>query len=248
VFGRTFRVNRGSALFGSATPRPGIHRSGITPFCASIVAMAASVLLPTSTEAGSDYRIPRLRGIKAITTSVNIVVDGSAKPGTSPCHLDRIAIEHHTAETLHNAGLDAIGAADSLAKPRAHQSGFDNALDDLEATPPNAKPNWDREQAERRRREGDVLAFQPFQFVQVAVATLENGLCAAGITTELRAFTPEKPVINYDGDQVQIALAVWGAPPLALAVPAAELEHAVTERGDLEDKEFIAAWRAANGQ
>jgi len=167
---------------------------------------------------------------------------------SSPCQLDRIVLEHHSAETLHNGGLDAIGAVDNMAKLRALQSESDKALHDLTDAPPNARPRWDYEQAERRTREGDTLASQPFLFVHVAMATLDGGLCAAGITTELRAFARERPVINYNGEQVFAALVIWEAAPLALAVPSAELEHTVTERLDTQIKEFITAWQTANGQ
>jgi hypothetical protein len=80
------------------------------------------------------------------------------------------------------------------------------------------------------------------------VATLDGGPCAAGIMTELRAFAREQPVINYNGEQVFAALSIWEAAPLALAVPSAGLEHAVTERLDTQIKEFITAWQTANGQ
>jgi hypothetical protein len=216
--------------------------------CVCIAALAAFALWPAADAAQPDYRIPWLRGIRAITVSDNVVVDGSGMGSSSPCHLDRIVLEHHSAETLHKVGLDAIGAADKLAKLRALQSESDEALHDLINAPPNARPRWDYEQSERRTREGDSLASQPFLFVHVAVATLDGGLCAAGITTELRAFARERPAINYNGEQVFAALSIWEAAPLALAVPSAGLEHAVTERLDTQIKEFITAWQTANGQ
>jgi len=195
-----------------------------------------------------DYRIPWLRGIQAITVSVNPVVDGSGMDSSSPCHLDRIAFEHHGAEMLDKSGPNAIGAVDSLAKLRALQSEFNQALRHLEETPPGAKPSWNSEQSESHRREGDYLSSQPFLFVHIAVATLNGGLCAAGITTELRAFSKERPVTNYNGEQVPAALALWNAPPLALAASSAEFVHAVSERWDTQVEAFITAWRAANGQ
>jgi hypothetical protein len=167
---------------------------------------------------------------------------------SSPCHLDRIVLEHHSAETLDKSGLDAIGAADQLAKLGALQSEFDKALHNLTSAPPDGKPHWDFEESERRRRERASLVSQPFLFVHIAVATLDGGLCAAGITTELRASARERPVINYNGEQVFAALSIWEAAPLALAVPSAGLEHAVTERLDTQIKEFITAWQTANGQ
>jgi hypothetical protein len=169
-------------------------------------------------------------------------------PSSSTCHLDRIRLEHHSAEILHKAGLDAIGAVDKMAKLGALQSEIGKAVHDLANAPPDGKPHWDYEQAGRQRREGDFLAFQPLLFVDVAVATLDGGLCVAGITTELRAFAREQPVINYNGEQVFAALSIWEAAPLALAIPSAGLEHAVTQRLDTQIKEFITAWQTANGQ
>jgi hypothetical protein len=167
---------------------------------------------------------------------------------SSPCQLDRIVLEHHSAETLRKGGLDAIGAVDRMAKLRALQSESDKALHDLTNAPPNTRPPWDVGQSERRRHEGDSLVSQPLLFVHVAVATLDGGLCAAGMTTELRAFARERPVINYNGEQVFAALVIWEAAPLAVAVPSAGLEQAVTDRLDTQIKEFITAWQTANGQ
>jgi hypothetical protein len=137
---------------------------------------------------------------------------------------------------------------DRIAKLRALQSERDKALHDLSTAPPGAKLPWDCEHSERCRREGDSLAFQPRLFVHPAVATLDGGLCAVGIMTELRAFAREQPVINYNGEQVFAALSIWEAAPLALAVPSAGLEHPVTERLDTQIKKFITAWQTANGQ
>lgn len=85
---------------------------------------------------------------------------------------------------------------------------MNQALRHFEETPPDANSSWDREQSESRRKEGDFLASQPFLFIHVAVATLDNGSYAAGITTELRAFSRERPFINDDNEQVFAALAI----------------------------------------
>jgi len=211
--------------------------------------ITATVFVFHPTEAAQpDYRVPWLRGIQAITISVNPIVDGSGMISSSPCRLDRIAFEHHGVEMLDQAGLNAIGAVDKFEKLRALQSEFNQALHHLEETPPGVKPSWNREQSESRRKEGDFLAYQPVLFVHIGVATLNGGLCAAGITTELRAFSRDRPIINYNGEQVMAALALWDAPPLTLATSSAEFEHAVSERWGTQVDAFITAWRTANGQ
>jgi len=48
-----------------------LHRASVL---AGILALAASVLLPTTGAAQSDYRIPWLRGLQSITASINIFV------------------------------------------------------------------------------------------------------------------------------------------------------------------------------
>lgn len=244
--GRAPTIGGGRSV--SCAPTSGSRRLWREALCVGIVAVVAFARLPTAGAAPSDYRIPWLRGIQSLTLSVNDITDGGGKDGTSPCHLKRTVLECHGAETLHGAGLDAIGAMDGLAKLRALQLEFNKSLDDLEKAPAGAKPHWDREESERRTREGDFLAYQPVLFVRVAVATLDGGQCAAGITTDLRAFSRERPVVNYNNEQVFVALDIWSAPPLAFAVPATDLEHAVTEHFDAQVGDFIAARRTANGR
>ena len=248
VSGATTGSGSSGAPFGSDTATSGSHRLRFASICVCIAALVAFARWPAADAAQPDYRVPWLRGIRAITVSDNVVVDGSGMPSSSPCHLDRIGLEHHSAEILHKGGLDAIGAVDRMAKLGALQSEVGKAVHDFANAPPDGKPHWDYEQAERLRHEGDFLAYQPFLFVHIAVATLDGGLCAAGITTQLRAFARERPVINYNGEQVFAARSIWEAAPLALAVPSAALEHAVTERLDTQIKEFITAWQTANGQ
>jgi hypothetical protein len=248
VSGATTGNRRSGAPLASDTATSGTHRLRFASICVCIAALVVFARWPAADAAQPDYRVPWLRGIRAITVSDNVVVDGSGMGSSSPCQLDRIGLEHHSVETLFKGGLDAIGAVDRMAKLRALQSEFDKALHDLTNAPPNARPRWDYEQSERRRREGDSLTSQPLLFVHVAVATLDGGECAAGITTELRAFARERPVINYNGEQVFADLNIWEAAPLALAVPSAGLEHAVTERLDTQISEFITASQTANGQ
>jgi len=217
-------------------------------FRLGIIAIIASALLPTTAAAQADYRVPWLKGIQAITVSVVIHIDGSRASDASSCHLERAALEHHSAEVLHGAGLNAIGEMESSARLQALHAELNDAIRALREAPPGTLLPGLQEQSERRTREGNFLASQPFLFVNVGVATLDGGLCAAGIDIDLRAFAREKPVINYNDEQQQAPLSIWGATPLALATPAAELESAVTERLDRQITQFINAWRTANGQ
>lgn len=245
-------IDGGHSLDGrsrSGTPTPGSRRLWREALWMGIVALVALARVPLADAAPSDHRVPWLRGIQAITMSVNVIVDGGGKDDASPCRLgERVALERHGAEMLHGAGLDAIGAMDKLDKLRALHLEFSKALDGLEKAPPGAKPLWDREQSELRIREGDALANQPVLFVRIGVATIDGGQCAAGLTTDLRAIARERPFLNYNNEQVFAPLDVWSPVPLAFAVPPTDFEHAVTERLDIQVAEFIAAWRTANGQ
>lgn len=213
-----------------------------------IVSIVASAFLPIAAAAQSDYRVPWLRGIQAITVSVVIFIDSSRENGASSCRLERAVLEHHSAEMLHGADLNAIGGMERSARLQALHAELNDAIRALREAPRGTVIPGLQEQSERRTREGNFLAFQPFLFVNVGVATLDGGQCAAGITTELRAFASEKPVINYNGEQQLAPLSIWGATPLALATPAAELQRAVAERVDRQITQFIAAWHIANGQ
>lgn len=224
------------------------HRLPFTLFCSCIIAIFAFALLPTTAAAQSDYRVPWLKGIQAITVSVVIFIDGSRASDASSCHLERAVLERHSAEVLHGAGLNAIGEMERFARLQALHAELNDAIRALREAPRGTQIPGLQEQSERRTREGNFLASQPFLFVHVGVATLDGGLCAAGIDTDLRALAREKPVINYNDEQQQAPLSIWGATPFALATPVAELESAVSERLDRQIAEFVSAWRTANGQ
>lgn len=232
---------------GNDAPAARGHRWRLVSLGAGVMAVFAAALLPTTAAAQRDYRVPWLKGIQAITVSVVIFIDGSRASDASPCHLERAVLEHGSAEVLHGAGLNSIAWVDKLARQQALQAELNDAIRTLRAAPYGTVIPGLKEQAERRTREATFLGSQPFLFVNVGVATLDGGLCAAGITTELRAFAREQPVINYNGEQQVAPLSIWGATPLALAAPAAELQRAVAERLERQVTEFIAAWRTANG-
>ena len=149
VSGGTTGSGSSGALFGSDTATSGTHRLRFASICVCIAALVAFARWPAADAAQPDYRVPWLRGIRAITVSDNVVVDGSGMPSSSPCHLDRIGLEHHSAEILHKGGLDAIGAVDRMAKLGALQSEVGKAVHDFANAPPDGKPHWDYEQAER---------------------------------------------------------------------------------------------------
>ncbi len=216
---------------------------------AGVVAMFASVLLPTTGSAQSDYRTPRFKGLQAITVSVNVFTEGNGASSPSPCQVvKRAVLEHFATKKLHETGLNAIGGAERQARLLALLAEDKEALRTLQASPRTPQPPGFSEQARQRTREGDFLASQPLLYVQVGVTTLDGGLCAAGITTELRAFTREPAVINYSGEQVRATLALWAAPSLALAAPAGELEHALEDRFGRQITAFVTVWREANGR
>jgi len=237
-------------MMHEANGAPEIHSNRLCfmLFRLGIIAIIASTLLPTTAAAQADYRVPWLKGIQAITVSVVIHIDGSRVSGASPCHLERAVLERDSAEVLHGAGLNAIALVDKFAQQQALQAELNDAIRALREAPRGTLIPGLQEQAERRTREANFFASQPFLFVHVGVATLDGGLCAAGIDTDLRAFAREKPVINYNDEQQRAPLSIWGATPLALATPAAELQRAVAERLNRQITEFVNAWRTANGQ
>jgi hypothetical protein len=245
--GHMSRRNGGRSPFG--TPTSGSRRSRLAIFHVYVVTIVASAF-PSTAGAQSDWTIPLLRGLHAVTVAVNFYIDGNAWDHSSPCHLEQAALERGGAKILQGAGLEAIGALDKLARQRALISELNEALRESEKAPIKAKPPDFREQSERRRREMEFLGSQPFLSVNIGVAPVDGGLCAAGITTQFRAFARDgdTAVINYNGESVRAPLALWTAAPLALAAPTAEFEHALTERLDIQIEQFIAAWRTANGK
>jgi hypothetical protein len=82
----------------------------------------------------------------------------------------------------------------------------------------------------------------------VGTTALDGGLCAAGITTELRALARDQPVLNYNDKQTFSPLALLTTPLLALVAPAADLDRQVTARLDNQIAVFIAAWERGKGQ
>ena len=118
----------------------------------------------------------------------------------STCHIDETELERAGVDVLHRSGLEALGGLERLARMRALQQEFSDALNEWKKAPLDAKPPDYREQTERRQREMDFLGAQPFLSVHVGVATTDGGLCAAGITTEFRAFARpgETTVLNYN--------------------------------------------------
>lgn len=221
-----------------------------TLFRTCIFAIVSSAFPPAADAAPSDWTMPLLRGLHAVTVVVNFYIDGNAWDCSSPCRVEQAALERGGADVLHRADLEAIGALDGLARRRAILSEFNKALRDVEKAPSNDKPRWDREQSERRKREMEFLGSQPFLSVNVGVTPLDGGRCAAGITTEFRGFArgDDASIINYNGEQVRAPLALWRAAPLALAAPTTAFEHALTARLNTQLEKFIAAWRTANGQ
>jgi hypothetical protein len=233
---------------GNDAPDAHGHRLRLASSWAGAIVGLASALLALTAAQAADFRGPWLKGIEAITVSVAVFVNGIWASDGSSCHLDRAILERRGAEVLRGAGLNPIAGVDKFARLQALQAELDDEIRAWRAAPPGTIIPGLKEQAERDTREERFLGAQPFFFIHVGLATLDNGLCAAGIDTELRAFAREEPVINYNGEQQLAPLSIWGAPPLALAVPAAEVQRAVGERLDRQITEFISAWRAANGR
>jgi len=223
-------------------------RFGLLWLCA--VAAFVSTILPATAAEQPDPRIPMLRGLHAVTVVATVYIDGSARTRTGPCRLEDEALERHGAEILHAAGLDAIGGMDRITKMQAIVSETRDALGELQNAPPGTNPPHFLEDTERRKTEMAYLGSQPALSVHIGVATLDGGICAAGITTEFRALVRQgdQSVINYNNEKVRVPLVIWGTPLFALAAPTTELEHAVTERLDRQLSAFVTAWRMANGQ